>query len=99
MPVADFADLEEGNPFADEEHADFAQFALETQSAEGAATPAPTPKSSKPIVGIIYPPPEVRSKSVVEINGRNNQANTMNPLIYRYRRQNCDLRGEKWSRI
>jgi hypothetical protein len=61
MPVADFADLDEGNPFADEEQqADFAQFALETQSA--ASTPTLAPKSSKPIVGIIYPPPEVRSE-------------------------------------
>lgn len=65
MPVADFADLDEGNPFAEEEHADFAQFALETADVQSATTPAPLPKPSKPIVGIIYPPPEVRSKLIL----------------------------------
>jgi hypothetical protein len=52
MPVADFADLDEGNPFADEDIG-------EGLEAVAPITPA---KPSKPIVGIIYPPPEVRSK-------------------------------------
>lgn len=55
MPVADADDLTLGLPdgfTADEE-------ALQETAA--LAPPGP-PKPSKPLVGIIYPPPEVRSK-------------------------------------
>lgn len=57
MPVAETDDLELGVPdgfTADEE--------MLQESA--AVIPAGPPKPNKPIVGIIYPPPEVRSMNM-----------------------------------